>query len=429
MTQIESAKKGQLTPEMRFVAEKEEIAPDELMQSVAEGSVVILKNLTHDIKPVGVGKGLATKVNANIGSSPERMSLDEEIQKLKICEQYGADTVMDLSIGSILNQVRKKVMKESAIPVGTVPIYQVGFELSKAKKNIYEMTIDDFTKTLIEQAKQGVDFFTVHCGVTMRGWSIVKERNRILDVVSRGGSMLCIWMEYNQRENPLFEHFDRLLEIAYEYDVTLSLGDGMRPGATHDASDAAQFEELIILGQLARRCREANVQVMIEGPGHVPLDQVEMNIRMEKSLCDNAPFYILGPLVTDIAAGYDHIAGAIGGALAASVGADFLCYLTPSEHLGLPTPEDVREGVIASRIAAHSADMVKYGQKFRKIDDAMSLARKNLDWEKMFSLCIAPDIARKIKESNKSSDKEFCSMCGEFCSVKNLNSLLKNIQE
>ncbi|OHD59407.1 MAG: phosphomethylpyrimidine synthase, partial [Spirochaetes bacterium GWF1_49_6] len=294
MTQIEAAKKGTITPEIKSVAEKEGIDVNGLLESVANGEAVILKNNIHDVAPVGVGKDLLTKVNANIGTSPDRMDIELELAKLAISEKYGADTVMDLSLGAILNKVRTRILETAKIPLGTVPIYQVGFEISKKKKKIAEMTIDEYLAVIETQAKEGVDFMTVHAGLTRKAWEYVQTGGRILDVVSRGGSMLCVWMEVNHAENPLYTYYDRILEIAYKYDVTLSLGDGMRPGATADASDRAQIEELITLGELGRRAREANVQVMIEGPGHVPLDQVETNIRLQKTLCDNAPFYILG---------------------------------------------------------------------------------------------------------------------------------------
>jgi len=425
MTQIEYAKKGIVTPEIKEISQKEDISESELLGLVAEGKVVILKNKLHNIKPVGIGKNLRTKINANIGSSPEHMNLKEEIEKLEVAERAGADTVMDLSIGAILNEVRKNVLKKASIPVGTVPIYQVGFEISRAKRKINEMTLEDFLKVLRQQGEEGVDFVTIHAGVTRKAWEYVKSGKRILDVVSRGGSMLCVWMEYNKRENFLYTGFDRILEVAYEFDMVISLGDGMRPGATADASDRAQIEELITLGELAKKANDANVQVIIEGPGHVSLDQIPANIEMEKRLCNGAPFYILGPLVTDIAAGYDHIAGAIGGALAASYGADFLCYVTPAEHLSLPTVEDVHQGVVASKIAAHAADMVKYGQKYRKIDDDMSRARKKLDWESMYSLSLDPENARRKREKSGIKKSNFCTMCGEFCSVKTLNEIGK----
>ena len=426
MTQIEAAKKGTITPEIKSVAEKEGIDVNGLLESVANGEAVILKNNIHDVAPVGVGKDLLTKVNANIGTSPDRMDIELELAKLAISEKYGADTVMDLSLGAILNKVRTRILETAKIPLGTVPIYQVGFEISKKKKKIAEMTIDEYLAVIETQAKEGVDFMTVHAGLTRKAWEYVQTGGRILDVVSRGGSMLCVWMEVNHAENPLYTYYDRILEIAYKYDVTLSLGDGMRPGATADASDRAQIEELITLGELGRRAHEANVQVMIEGPGHVPLDQVETNIRLQKTLCDNAPFYILGPLVTDIAPGYDHIAGAIGGAIAGAAGADFLCYLTPAEHLCLPDLSDVREGVIASKIAAHAADMVKYGRRVRVLDDAMSRARKKLDWDEMYRLALDPDNARDRRESSGVADKDYCSMCGEYCAVKTLNEIMNS---
>ena len=423
MTQIEAARNGVVTDELKYVASEENINIDELKEKVAQGTVVILKNIRHQINAIGVGKGLRTKVNANIGTSPDHMILEDELVKLEVAEKYGADTVMDLSLGTILNKVRQEIIKKTRLPIGTVPLYQVGFNLSRDKRHVEDMEIDDYLKVIEQQGEEGVDFITVHAGLTKRAWEYIKTGNRIMDIVSRGGSMLAIWMEKNNAENPLYTYFDRILKIAYKYDMTLSLGDGMRPGATADAGDRAQIEELIVLGELARRAREANVQVMIEGPGHVALDQVETQIKIQKTLCDGAPFYILGPLVTDIAAGYDHIAGAIGGALAAAAGADFLCYLTPAEHLSLPDPDDVREGVIASKIAAHAADMVKYGDRARKRDNQMSRARKALDWENMYDLALDEDKAREKRQKSGISDKSYCSMCGEFCAVKNLNEI------
>jgi phosphomethylpyrimidine synthase len=423
MTQIEAARKGIVTKEIEHVARTEEVDVQELLENVAEGKVVILKNLLHDIAPLGVGKGLRTKTNANIGTSPERMDIEGEIRKLKIAEKYGVDTVMDLSLGAVLNTVRNRVMAESTVPVGTVPMYQMGFELSRARRRVEEMQIEDYLKCLEDQAKAGIDFVTVHAGLLKRSWDFVKTGIRITDVVSRGGSMLCVWMEKNNAENPLYTGYDKILEICNQYDVTISLGDGLRPGSTHDATDRPQIEELVTLGELGRRARNAGVQVMIEGPGHVPLDQVTANVQLEKRLCNDAPFYILGPLVTDIAPGYDHITSAIGGALAASAGADYLCYVTPAEHLSLPTEEDVKQGVIASRIAAHAGDMVKLGAKARKLDDEMSRARKKLDWDTMYRLSVDPETARRRRQESGISEKDYCSMCGEFCSVKNLNEL------
>ncbi|MEO0180503.1 MAG: phosphomethylpyrimidine synthase ThiC [candidate division WOR-3 bacterium] len=424
MTQRQKALSGEITAEMRQVASDEGLSPERVRDLVRAGRVVILKNALHDVKPVGVGEGLRTKVNANIGSSPYHMIIEEEIEKLRVSVEAGADTVMDLSLGQFLNRIRREIIKRSPIPVGTVPIYQVGFELSRKQKRVEDMTLSDFLRVMEKQAKEGVDFMTVHAGTTRRAWELMKQGGRVLNVVSRGGSMLVAWMEANGRENPLYEGFDEILDVAEEYDITLSLGDGMRPGAIADAGDRPQIEELITLAELAARCLERGVQVMIEGPGHVPLTQIETNIRIQKSLTRGLPFYILGPLPTDIAPGYDHIAAAIGGAIAGAAGADFLCYLTPAEHLRLPTPQDVREGVIITRIAAHIADLAKGIPGAWEHDRAMSEARANLDWETMFRLAIDPTKAKKYRAESEASEKDFCTMCGEFCAVKALKRIL-----
>ncbi len=424
MTQRQKALAGKITPEMRQVAKDEGLAPERVLDLVKAGRVVILKNNLHDVRPIGVGEGLRTKVNANIGSSPYHMVVSEEIEKLRVATEAGADTIMDLSLGQFLNRIRKEIIKHSTIPVGTVPIYQVGFELSRKQKRVEDMTLSDFLRVMEKQAKEGVDFMTVHAGTTRRAWELMKKGGRVLNVVSRGGSMLVAWMEANQKENPLYEGFDEILDIAEEYDVTLSLGDGMRPGAIADAGDRPQIEELITLAELGQRCLERGIQVMIEGPGHVPLNQIETNIKIQKSLTRGLPFYILGPLPTDIAPGYDHIAGAIGGAIAGAAGADFLCYLTPAEHLRLPTPQDVREGVIITRIAAHISDLAKGIRGAREHDRAMSEARARLDWEAMFRLAIDPEKARKYRVESEASDQDFCTMCGEFCAVKALKRIL-----
>ncbi|MEO0191683.1 MAG: phosphomethylpyrimidine synthase ThiC [candidate division WOR-3 bacterium] len=424
MTQRQKALSGEITAEMRQVASDEGLSPERVRDLVRSGRVVILKNALHDVKPVGVGEGLRTKVNANIGSSPYHMIIEEEIEKLRVSVEAGADTVMDLSLGQFLNRIRREIIKRSPIPVGTVPIYQVGFELSRKQKRVEDMTLSDFLRVMEKQAKEGVDFMTVHAGTTRRAWELMKQGGRVLNVVSRGGSMLVAWMEANGRENPLYEGFDEILDVAEEYDITLSLGDGMRPGAIADAGDRPQIEELITLAELAARCLERGVQVMIEGPGHVPLTQIETNIRIQKSLTRGLPFYILGPLPTDIAPGYDHIAAAIGGAIAGAAGADFLCYLTPAEHLRLPTPQDVREGVIITRIAAHIADLAKGIPGAWEHDRAMSEARANLDWETMFRLAIDPTKAKKYRVESEASEKDFCTMCGEFCAVKALKRIL-----
>jgi len=425
MTQRQRALRGEITPEIEQVARDEGLQPATVLDLVKAGKVVILKNALHDVRPVGVGEGLRTKVNANIGSSPYHMVVEEEIEKLRVAVEAGADAVMDLSLGQFLNRIRREILKRSPIPVGTVPIYQVGFELSKKQKRIEEMTLGDFLRVMEKQAREGVDFMTVHAGTTRRAWELMKSGGRVLNVVSRGGSMLVAWMEANGKENPLYEGFEEILDIAEEYDITLSLGDGMRPGAIADAGDKPQIEELITLAELGARCLERGVQVMIEGPGHVPLAQIETNIRIQKSLTRGLPFYILGPLPTDVAPGYDHIAGAVGGALAGAAGADFLCYLTPAEHLRLPTPQDVREGVIVARIAAHIADLAKGIPSAWEHDRAMSEARARLDWDAMFRLAIDPDKARRYREESEAAGEDFCTMCGEFCAVKALKNILK----
>ncbi|MGB9589251.1 MAG: phosphomethylpyrimidine synthase ThiC [candidate division WOR-3 bacterium] len=424
MTQRQKALAGIITPEMRQVATDEGLAPERVLELVRSGRVVILKNVVHDVRPIGVGEGLRTKVNANIGSSPYHMVVKEEIEKLHVAVDAGADTVMDLSLGQFLNRIRKEIIKHSRIPVGTVPIYQVGFELSRKQKRVEDMTLSDFLRVMEKQAREGVDFMTIHAGTTRRAWELMKAGGRVLNVVSRGGSMLVAWMEANGRENLLYEGFDEILDIAEEYDITLSLGDGMRPGAIADAGDRPQIEELITLAELGARCLERGVQVMIEGPGHVPLGQIETNIMIQKSLTRGLPFYILGPLPTDIAPGYDHIAAAVGGAIAGAAGADFLCYLTPAEHLRLPTPQDVREGVIITRIAAHIADLAKGFPVAWEHDRAMSEARARLDWETMFRLAIDPEKARRYRAESEASSEDFCTMCGEFCAVKALKRIL-----
>lgn len=425
MTQLESALKGIVTSEMKYIAKKENMDIQYIKEGIKKGEIVIPKNKNHKIKNIcGIGKGLSTKINVNIGTSPVHMNLNEEIKKLKIAEKYKTDTVMDLSLGTILNKVRKKILQISTVPVGTVPIYQIGFELSKKKKNIEEMQIEDILKVIETQAEEGVDFMTVHSGVTLATLERMEKQNRTLNIVSRGGSMLMLWMKHNKKENPMYEYFDDILQIAKKHDVTLSLGDGLRPGALADATDRAQIQELILLGELAERSRKCGVQVMIEGPGHIPLNQIVTNIQIQKSLCQNAPFYVLGPIVTDIAPGYDHITSAIGGALAAFAGADFLCYVTPSEHLKLPAPEDVKEGTIATKIAAHSADIAKGIPEAINKDLEMSRARRKLDWEKQIKLSIDPEKSRKYRKESESYKEKFCSMCGDFCAIKQLNEIL-----
>ncbi|MDD5066455.1 MAG: phosphomethylpyrimidine synthase ThiC [bacterium] len=425
MTQLESAKKNMITPEMRQVARQESLPAAFILEHIKKGEIVLTRNKKHKIKKIcGIGKGLRTKINVNIGTSPVHMDLNEEIKKILIAEKYGADTIMDLSIGQILNKVRQKVLEISSIPVGTVPIYQVGYELSRKKRKLESMRIQDILDVIEQQASQGVDFMTVHCGVTQNTLERMEKEGRLLNVVSRGGSMLVVWMKKNKKENPLYEHYDDILKIARKYDVTLSLGDGFRPGALVDSTDRAQLSELILLGELAQKAFTSGVQAMIEGPGHIPLNEIIANIRIQKSICHNAPFYVLGPIVTDIAPGYDHITSAIGGALAAYSGADFLCYVTPAEHLKLPSVEDVKEGTIASRIAAHAADIAKGVPGALECDREMARARKELNWEKQIKLSLDPEKSRQYRSLSEAYKNDFCSMCGEFCAIKQLNEVI-----
>ncbi|MFN3568045.1 MAG: phosphomethylpyrimidine synthase ThiC, partial [Caldimicrobium sp.] len=362
---------------------------------------------------------LKTKVNVNIGTSKDRPNLEEEISKLEIALKYGTDTVMDLSTGGPLDEIRKIIREKCPVPLGTVPIYQAAIEaVEKHHKSIVHMTVSEIFDVLQRQAEDGVDFMTVHCGITRTALERLKNKERILGVVSRGGSFIIEWMVYNGKENPLYEYYDELLDLAAAYDITLSLGDGLRPGCIADATDGPQIQELITLGELTLRAWEKGVQVMIEGPGHVPLDQIEANMKLQKQLCFNAPFYVLGPLPTDIAPGYDHIVGAIGGAIAGAFGADFLCYLTPAEHLRLPTIEDVKEGIIASKIAAHIADLVKGIKGAWEWDLEMAKARAALDWEKQIELSIDPEKARKYRLEGGISKSKACTMCGEYCAIK-----------
>ncbi|HDQ26723.1 MAG TPA: phosphomethylpyrimidine synthase ThiC [bacterium] len=425
MTQLESAKKGIITGEMKEAAAAEKISVKELASLMASGAVVITKNKARkNVRPTAVGEKMRVKVNANIGTSQDICDVDMELKKLAAAVKYGADAVMDLSTGGDINAIRKKIIANSVIPVGTVPVYQAAVEMIKTKKPIHTMTADDMFSSIENHAEDGVDFVTVHCGVTRKSVEALAMQGRLLDIVSRGGSMHAVWIMKNKMENPLFSDYDRLLEIAYKHDLTLSLGDGMRPGCLSDATDRAQVQELITLGELAKRAYEKNVQVMIEGPGHVPISDIPANMRLQKKLCNNAPFYVLGPLVTDIAPGYDHITSAIGGAIAASNGADFLCYVTPAEHLKLPDIEDVKQGVIVTRIAAHAADIARGFPGALEWDNQMAAARKNLDWEKQIELAIDPELAKKMRDSCKTSTEDACTMCGGLCAIKELKDAL-----
>jgi phosphomethylpyrimidine synthase len=424
MTQLEIARKGNISSQMKLVAQYEGLEAEFIRQGIEQGTIVIPANVNHtNLTPRGIGQGLKTKVNANIGTSSAIDDIESELEKLRVAVEAGADAVMDLSTGGDIAGARKAVMAACPLPVGTVPIYQAGIEAISKRGAIVKMTVDDLFDSIEAHARDGVDFVTVHCGVTQTAINRLRQQGRITDVVSRGGAFLISWMLYNECENPLYEHYNRLLAIAQRFDVTLSLGDGMRPGCIADATDRAQIEELLIIGELTQQAQEAGVQVMVEGPGHVPLNQIETNVQLQKCVCKGAPFYVLGPLVTDIAAGYDHIAGAIGGAVAAAAGADFLCYVTPAEHLTLPDTEDVRRGVIAARIAAHAGDIAKGVGGALAWDTKMATARKRLDWEEQIRLAIDPEHARRMRSRSEYSGAA-CSMCGQYCAMDLMDKYL-----
>lgn len=422
VTQLIEAKKGNITEEMQIVFAKEDININDLMENIAKGFVVIPCNKKrNNLSPIGIGKGLTTKINANIGTSEDDNDIEMELKKAKTVEEAGADAIMDLSIGKkTLTCLRQKILAQTHLPVGTVPIYQA---VVKADGCVKDMTADDIFRVIEEQAEDGVDFMTVHSGVTLSTIDRLSKQGRIADIVSRGGALLTKWMVLNQKENPLYANFDRVLEIAKKYDVTLSLGDGLRPGSVCDATDRAQIHELILLGELQKTAVDEGIQVMIEGPGHVPYNEIETNMKIQKKLCNNAPFYVLGPLVTDIAMGYDHIVSAIGGAAAASFGADFLCYVTPSEHLRLPTIDDVREGVIASKIAGHAGDIAKGIKSAIQKDKELSIQRKKRDWKKQFELCLDPEKARRMRQESVPETEDVCTMCGELCAMKVMDEI------
>lgn len=418
-TQMQLAREGKITEAMEQAAKRERLSAEELRDRIARGTVALCANINHKaLKPCAVGEGLATKVNANIGTSSTYPDIEPELLKLDEAVKCGADAVMDLSTGNNIDISRRRIIEHSPIMVGTVPIYQATVRAIKEHGAVVEMTEEDLLSTIEEQAKDGADFMTLHCGVTLEAINRMRRQGRVMDIVSRGGSFIAGWMLHNERENPLYEHYDDILDICEKYDVTISLGDGMRPGCTADATDRAQLTELITLGELVDRAWKRGVQVMVEGPGHVPYNQIAANMTLEKRLCRNAPFYVLGPLVTDIAPGYDHITAAIGGTLAAASGADFLCYVTPAEHLALPTIEDVHTGVITSRIAAHAADLVKGIPGAAEWDRKMAQARKVLDWDAQLQLAIDPELARQKRGARNKAGEEACSMCGDYCAVK-----------
>ncbi|MCP4717828.1 MAG: phosphomethylpyrimidine synthase ThiC [Desulfobacteraceae bacterium] len=421
-TQMDAARKKIFTPQMEQVLENESISRQDLLDGVARGIIAIPANKNHfGLAAGGVGAGLKTKINVNLGVSKDVCSFDGEMNKAMMALEYKADSIMDLSVSGDTEGFRKRLVSEVPVMIGSVPIYDT---LTRTGKPTQEITLEDWFKTVEIHAENGIDFLTIHAGLTRKCVESIGVNPRVCGIVSRGGAILFEWMEKTGNENPFYEHFDRLLAICEQHDVCISLGDGLRPGSIMDSTDAPQIQELITLGELTKRAWEKNVQVMIEGPGHVPLHEVGMNMKLQKKLCHNAPFYVLGPLVTDIAPGYDHITSAIGGALAAMHGADFLCYVTPAEHLRLPSMEDVKEGIMASKIAAHAGDLAKGIPGADKQDLAMSRARVALDWEGQFAVAIDPGKARAYRESSQPSEKGVCTMCGDFCAMKRVNDLL-----
>ncbi|MBN1129791.1 MAG: phosphomethylpyrimidine synthase ThiC [Chitinispirillaceae bacterium] len=419
MTRIEQARAGTITDEIKQAASREAMTPEKMRSGVADGSIALVKNTLRSIPAMAIGAGTRIKVNANIGTSSAKSDITEEIEKMQVAIRHGADAIMDLSTAGDLAAIRKAIIGECTIPVGTVPLYEMADVARKKSKSILDLTADDMFAVIEEHCRQGIDFLTLHCGVNRQTVARFKEVKRLAGATSRGGTIIMEWIHHNNRENPLYEQYDRLLDILKENDVAVSLGDGFRPGALCDATDRVQIEELSVLGELVKRARGQGVTVFVEGPGHVPINQIVANIQVQKTLCDNAPFYVLGPLVTDVSPGYDHISGAIGGAIAGMAGADFLCYVTPAEHLRLPSIDDVREGVIASRIAAHAADIARGFPGAREWDDALTRAKIDLDWERMLSLCIDPEKARACRASlPPTDDGTLCSMCGEFCAIK-----------
>lgn len=422
-TQKEAAGKGILTPEMKIVAEKEHMEPEKLMALVAKGEVAIPCNVRHtSISPEGIGGGLRTKINVNLGISGDCKNYEEEMKKVDMALKFGAEAIMDLSNYGKTNTFRRELIRKSPAMIGTVPMYDA---IGYLEKDLLEITAEDFLKVVRAHAEEGVDFMTIHAGINRRAVEAFMRDKRKMNIVSRGGSLLFAWMMMTGKENPFYEYYDEVLDILREYDVTISLGDALRPGCIDDSSDAGQISELIELGNLTKRAWEKDVQVMVEGPGHMAMNEIEANMKLQKRICHNAPFYVLGPIVTDVAPGYDHITSAIGGAIAAAGGADFLCYVTPAEHLRLPDLEDVKEGIIASKIAAHAADIAKGVPGARAWDNKMAEARHKVDWEEMFSLSLDGEKARTYFESTPPSDRHTCSMCGKMCAVRTTNMILE----
>lgn len=423
-TLIQSTREGKITSLIKRVAKKENISSKHIAKLVANGKVVIPANNRRFIEnPCAIGKGMSIKINANIGTSPDCANFSTELKKLKTAIKFGADTVMDLSTGEKLRTMQRMIIRHSTVPLGTVPIYEASVIAEDKYGTFLKMSKDDMLDVISEQAKNGADFFTLHCGISKKTLSSLKKNPRLMGIVSRGGAIIANWMEKNKQENPLFEYFDKILGIVKNYDITLSLGDGLRPGSIIDATDRPQIEELKLLGILAKKARKSGIQVMIEGPGHIPIDQIRKNIDLQKKYCNEAPFYVLGPLVTDIGIGYDHITAAIGSGIAAAAGADFLCFVTPAEHLRLPGIEDIKLGVIASRIAAHCGDLAKGKASAWKKDRLMSVARRKRDWKKQIALSLDPQKTKAIRCSAKPKIKDVCTMCGDFCSIKLMDNV------
>lgn len=422
-TQMEAAKKGIITPEMKIVADKEYMEAEKLRELVAKGEVAIPCNVNHkSISPEGIGTGLKTKINVNLGISGDSKDYDLEMKKVDMAIQFGAEAIMDLSNYGKTNTFRRELVEKSPAMIGTVPMYDA---IGYLEKDLLEITAEDFLKVVRAHAEEGVDFMTIHAGINRRAVEAFMRDKRKMNIVSRGGSLLFAWMMMTGNENPFYEYYDEVLEILREYDVTISLGDALRPGCIDDSTDAGQISELIELGALTERAWEKDVQVMVEGPGHMAMNEIAANMKLQKRICHNAPFYVLGPLVTDIFPGYDHITSAIGGAIAAASGADFLCYVTPAEHLRLPDINDVKEGIIASKIAAHAADIARNVPHARDLDNKMAEARHKVDWEEMFKIAVDGEKARQYFESTPPSDRHTCSMCGKMCAVRTTNMILE----
>ena len=425
VTQIDFARAGQITPQMKEVAEREHRDPEYIRERVADGRIAIPANIVHikkGMRAFGVGEGLSTKVNVNLGISGDKADAAEEWKKVKIAEDFGADAIMDLSNSGKTSQFRQQLIDETPLMVGTVPMYDA---IGYMEKPLVKLTKDDLFEVVRAHAEDGVDFMTIHCGINKSVTKTFKETGRLMNIVSRGGSLLFGWMEVTGNENPFYEFYDELLEICHEYDVTISLGDSCRPGCLYDSNDATETAEMIELGKLCKRAWAAGVQVMVEGPGHMALDEIAANMKLQKRLCHNAPFYVLGPLVTDIGVGYDHITAAIGGAISASSGADFLCYVTPAEHLCLPNAQDVLDGLMATKIAAHAADIAKKVPHARDMDDKMGQARRKLDWDAMWKCALDPVTGKKRYEESPAATEGTCTMCGKMCAVRTVNKIFE----